>query len=290
VPVPQAYIMFEASQYDSYGYLFTKPTFISLDPAAQPGSIDIKGIRIGVNGSEAKVGQTYIPLNATVGGANYTAASGQLLSSVGAVVGLEKGPLADEFFLSFEQIGTNSHPVTEPSVTAAAVTPPPPAPDYGVRTFDELNASMSSITGVPIVNTVVAATFAKVKQQMPSVEAIDAFLASHQTGVAQLAIAYCSAMVDDPTLRNAFFPGFNPNQPGNIFASASNRDPLIAAIGDKIVGDLNTQPSQTEIYNELTDLLTKISTGSVATKPNGAGIGAKAACAAVLGSAAITVQ
>ena len=24
--------MFEASQHDSYGYLFTKPTFISLDP------------------------------------------------------------------------------------------------------------------------------------------------------------------------------------------------------------------------------------------------------------------
>ena len=58
VDVPQAYIMFEASQLDSYAYLFTKPTFISLDPNASLANIDIKGIRIGVNGAEAKVGQT----------------------------------------------------------------------------------------------------------------------------------------------------------------------------------------------------------------------------------------
>jgi hypothetical protein len=36
--VPQSYIMFEVSQNDSYSYLFTKPVFISLDPAARPGS------------------------------------------------------------------------------------------------------------------------------------------------------------------------------------------------------------------------------------------------------------
>ena len=32
--VPQAYVMLEASQLDSYGLQFTKPTFISLDPNA----------------------------------------------------------------------------------------------------------------------------------------------------------------------------------------------------------------------------------------------------------------
>ena len=57
--VPQSYIMFEVSQYDSYSYLFTKPTFISLDPNARPGSIPIEGIRIGVNGAEAQTGQAY---------------------------------------------------------------------------------------------------------------------------------------------------------------------------------------------------------------------------------------
>ena len=71
--MPQSYIMFEGSQYDSYSYLFTKPTFISLDPAARPGSLAIKGMRIGVNGAEAQSGQAYANVNMTVTDAGYSA-------------------------------------------------------------------------------------------------------------------------------------------------------------------------------------------------------------------------
>ena len=74
--VPQSYIMFEVSQYDSYSYLFTKPMFISLDPNAKPGSIQIEGIRIGVNGTEAHTGQAYANVQPTVTDANYTATCG----------------------------------------------------------------------------------------------------------------------------------------------------------------------------------------------------------------------
>jgi hypothetical protein len=271
-------------QLDSYAYLFTKPTFISLDPNASVSNIAIKGVRIGVNGAEAKVGQTYIPLSATVGGSNYTAAAGQLMSSVGAVVALEKGPVADEFFLSFEQIGTNSKTYNDPSIAAVQLPAPAPAPDYGVRTFDELNASMSTLTGVPITNAQVAPTFASVKQAMPSVENIDAFLASHQTGVAQLAIAYCSAMVDGGKFFNL---SFNGNRPGSAI-DASTRNALEAQLAD-VVGDLTTQPTQTELFDVVDPLLQRTAT-SQAGNAKGAGIAAKAACAAVLGSAAITVQ
>ena len=52
--VPQAYVMLEASLYDSYSYLFSKPTFISLDPTVKPGTVAIKGMRIGINGAEAQ--------------------------------------------------------------------------------------------------------------------------------------------------------------------------------------------------------------------------------------------
>jgi hypothetical protein len=71
VDVPKAYMMFEGSQYDSYSYLFNKPTFISLDPNASIPNIDVSGIRIGINGAEARVGQTYAPFSATIGGSNY---------------------------------------------------------------------------------------------------------------------------------------------------------------------------------------------------------------------------
>ncbi len=108
VNVPKAYILFEAQQYDSSGYLFTNPKFISLDAAAMPGSIPIKGMRIGVNGAEPHVGQAYRLLDTVITDANYSAATGQTLSTVGTIIGLEQGRTSDEFFLCFDQLGTRS--------------------------------------------------------------------------------------------------------------------------------------------------------------------------------------
>jgi hypothetical protein len=291
VDVPKAYLMLEASEYDSYSYLFTKPTFISLDPNASVANIDVSGIRIGVNGAEARVGQTYVPFSTTIGGANYTAATGQLLTNAGAVIGQEKGAMADEFFLTFERIGTRTHTVTEPPVVASAPTDLPDAPDYGMRTFDEINATFSKLTGVSITSPTVVSTFANVKQQLPGVESIDAFLASHQTGIAQLAIAYCSAMVDNATLRTNFFgSGLDVSQQGSYFNTQSNRDIVVNALFTKLVGTLDSQPTQAEITTEINDLLTKVAAGPTGSANNGSGTATKAACAAVLGSAATTVQ
>jgi len=39
--IPQTYLMMRTSQYDSYSYLFTNPTFISLNPNAAPANIPI---------------------------------------------------------------------------------------------------------------------------------------------------------------------------------------------------------------------------------------------------------
>src|SRR6185312_7962777 len=72
VNVPQSYILVEASQYDSYSYLFNKPAFISLDASARPGSIPLRGMRIGANGVELHSGQAYRPLNLTIQDSLYT--------------------------------------------------------------------------------------------------------------------------------------------------------------------------------------------------------------------------
>jgi hypothetical protein len=293
VNVPQAYIMLEATQLDSYAYQFTKPTFISLDPSANPGSISMRGMRIGLNGREVRVGQSYGPLSATIGGTSYTSATGQLLSSVGAVIGLEKGPLNDEFFLSFEQLGTSTHVYSDPDGERTDPTGVvDDSPQFGVRTFDELSATFAKLTGVSPTVTTVASTYATVKQQLPSVESIDAFLASHQTGIAQLAIAYCSAMVDNPTLRTAFYGGLSPNQPGSIFGGAPNANSaqVLTAIKTKVIGNVTSQPDGV-VDDAINALLNTLGTQNpTMSNPNGAGLAMKAACAAALGSAATTVQ
>jgi hypothetical protein len=287
--VPQSYIMFEVSQYDSYSYLFTKPVFISLDPNARPGSIQIDGIRIGVNGSEAHTGQAYANVSTTVTDANYTATGGQLLSDVGTIIGLQKGAVSDQFFLTFDRIGSNTFARTPVTGVTQAPVDLAPQSDIGIRTFEQLNQSMSKITGVPTTNAAVRSTYLQVQQQLPPVPSIDAFLASHQTGVAQLAIKYCSEMVNNAGTRAAFFPALNTGAPGSQFNGAG-KDILLVPLLQKAFQqhsngqDLVSQPSDAEVRTELSALIDRLVTNGASSTNI-----AKGACAAALGSGALSI-
>jgi hypothetical protein len=297
--IPQPYVMLEASVLDSYGIQFSKPTFISLDPNATVTNVPISGIRIGINGLEARAGQAYKPLSATIGGTNYKAGTGQEMTKIGTVIGGEKGPTDDLFFLSFEQIGTLTHDYPPP-----AVPPPPPPPvleaesDVGLRTFDELNATLSSITGIPVTNTRVAATYDTVKQGLPSLEKFGTFGASQQTALAQLAIQYCNQMVDTPAARTAFYgAALNPAATGTATFGSSgspnvvNRDLVINALLTKGINTgLEFSPDPTVISNEIDNLIDKLVTGPTGGSANGTATVMKAACGAVLGSGTTLIQ
>ncbi|MDB6045535.1 MAG: LamG protein [Gammaproteobacteria bacterium] len=295
--IPQSYVMMQASQYDNYSYLFNTPTFISLNPNAAPGNLAIRGIRIGVNGTVSTSGQSYSTVNAMVGGASYTAANGQLLSNVGAVIPLATGPATDLFYLTFDQLGTFQHPYVEPVFTATAAKPDDtPKPDKGVATFDRLNVAMATITGIPITNTATATTYATVQQSLPAGPAIDAFLPSHQTAISQLAAAYCGQLVDTQAARDAFFgPGLDAAISANTTASTffgttaggTNRGVVINALLAKAVGTGIYPQTATAVTDEVNALLTRIPTLTASTTVSTA---TKAACSAVLGSAAVSLQ
>jgi hypothetical protein len=300
VSIPEAYLMLEGSQLDSYAYQFNKPTFISLNAGAQTqiNNLTIKGIRIGINGLEAHAGQAYVPLDATVGGSNYVANEGQQLSNVGTTIALEKGPGDDLLFLSFEQIGTNSHTPVEPPV----VTPDPPpdsAPeaDIGLRTFDELNATLSLITGVPQTNSRVVATYSLVKQALPTIEKFATFGPAQQTALAQLAIQYCNVLVEDGTRRQTFFGNVNVGGSGTaVFGNAgspntTNRNQIIDALLSRGVGSgLTVQPTDATVRAEINVLIDKLNAGPTGSANGGASTVVKAACGAVLGSGTTLVQ
>jgi len=296
--VPQGYVMMTVSLNDSYSYLFTNPTFISLDPTQKPDGIPVKGIRIGVNGSEATVGQSYIPLDTTITAAKYNSATGELLSNVGAVIALQKGPASDQFFLTFAQIGTQLHAYTDPTYAIPAPVPGPAAPDLGVRTFERLAQTMAKVTGVPFTNANVTQTYAGVQGALPPVPDLTAYSAANQTAISQLAISYCSEMVN--TRATAVFgAGFDATQGGSFFSGAintnSNRDKVINALYVNLVGgtigaNLASQPSFASVQAELDALITNLTPANYASTPNRAGVVTKAACAALLGSAATLVQ
>jgi hypothetical protein len=302
--VPESYVVFEAAQFDSYAYLFRRPFFISLDGTQLPNGIDIEGIRIGLNGTESGVGQSFARINEVISDLDYSPATGQLLADIGGVLPLQKGPELDEFFLTFDALGTQSFNRPAPAV------PPPPVPqdlpavsDIGVRTFDEINATMAAITGVSPLDSGVQSTFSTVRQSMPTVETAEAFLASHQVAIAQLAIEYCNALVEDTGLRSSMFPGFPFDAavatafPGPGVTEDALYDPLLDRILGSSVAPVGSQPTAATVKAELQQLVHGI--GSDATRPGLAASGgnatrtqtiAKSVCAAVLGSGAVLVQ
>jgi hypothetical protein len=229
-----------------------------------------------------------------VGGANYSAANGQLLSNLGTVIPSTLGPANDLFFLSFDQLGSHVHAYVEPVVTVSPPAPDnTPQPDYGVATFERVHHSLSRITGVPITNSTVAALYNASQQSLPAQPLIAAFLPSQQTAISQLASAYCGQMVATQSLRDAFFGGTGLDASLNGSASAffgasgsANRNLVINALANNAVGAANPAAASA-VRTEIDALLTRIPT------LNGSATVAQATvatCTAVLGSAAVTLQ
>lgn len=293
IDVPRAYILIEVSQFDSYAYLFNQPIFISLDPDAQPDGIPVAGMRIGINGKEATVGQAYRNLDTIISSASYQAGSGQLLSRLGTILSMEQGPESDEFFLSFERLGSHTNVVLEP-VPAQPLPPPDadPAPQIGLRTFDEINASLAAMTGVAPTTPAVRETYLTVRQQLPTVENIEGFLSAHQVGVAQIAIEYCNALVDDVSLRASYFPGVNfAASAATAFDTPAERDLVIDPLLDQALNTgLESQPLPVDVKVELNGLIDNLTACGGGCSADRTATVVKAVCAAALGSAVMLVQ
>jgi len=313
--------MFEVAQFDSFSYLFNKPTFVNLDPNWVPGSISIENLRICINGKEAVAGQAYASLNTTVDAGSYDTVLGQqVLSPLGTTIALEKGPASDEFFLTFEVFGADSNAFTDiqpvvpgdPGDPGSAVES-----DIGVRTFEEIHMTISEITGVPVNNGVVEAVYDDYYQQLPTVEAIGAFLPSHQMAIAQLALTSCSELVNGngTTSRTAYFPDFTGFGTGaqSAFASQAQRNAIIGPLltaamnvdqvsannltsqpANAVISDLLGSPSTQDLDAALAgdsyeSLITQMLSDGIDTSARTEQI-VKAVCAVATGSAAMLVQ
>jgi hypothetical protein len=304
-----SFILFEVQQFDNFAYLFDKPHFVTLDGSA-PEGIPIEGLRIAMNGREAPIGQSYATLTDLLSAAEF-GELGQPLSALGAVIALEKGPENDEFFLTFDALANNTFDRDEDPVLVITPTDLDPAAEIGVRTFDEIDATFSAITGVdrmmeyPDGSFPVDDTFQELRQSLPAVPDVTTFLSSHQVAIAQLAIQYCDAAIGTAANPNpdaaTYWPDFNFNQNAVDAFSVANRsnfvDPLILrATGQTPSGpSIATQPTYAELYSELAafqaagdrpdNLIDRLLAGSSDTRAIGKGV-----CAAMLGSAATLVQ
>lgn len=302
IGTPDSFLVFEVQQFDDYGYLFANPFFTNLKGTAINTDIPLKGIHIGINGEEAPTGQVFANLTASLN-SNKMVNGRQALSTLGTVVEIKGGPDQDQFFLSFDEIGSNTH------VRTAAATPPVATPAdiegqplIGLRRFAEINATLSTLTGVSQSNASVKVTYGKVQQQLPTLANLDGFLAAQQMGVTQLTVAYCNALVGNSSapyqLRDNYFSGFNFGAPASTAFNTTGRSQIIepllrSLLAAEISGNaLNTQANPALLRTELNGLIDTMtacaSNNSCAADRTLTTV--KAVCSAALGSAVMLLQ
>ncbi len=302
INVPTAYILFEVAQYDSWGYLFTQPHFITLDSSQQAAGIPIQGMRIGLNGAEAPVGQAYGNLDESLDTSLF-GELGQPLASIGAVVPLEKGPSVDEFFLTFDQLGASSYVRTDDPPLVITPANLPQAERLGVRTFDEINATFAEVTTVDPQTPSVDILYQELRQSLPAVPEIMTFLSAHQVAITQLAIQYCDALIEDGPKAAAYFQGVDFNDPRGTVFSVANRNLVIDPLIDRVMGiGVMTQPDFVTVESELgfattadlplnrpDNLIDRLLNSPSVPAPDTRAIG-KAVCASVVGSAVTLIK
>lgn len=274
------------SELDAYSYVFGTPSLMTTMPSP---NFPLKNIRISVNGSIPTAAQAFTNLDMTV------TANNTELSSLGSVIPKDSGPDSDVFALVFEVLGDHRNLVVEespPVVVDNSVNDP--VPDHGVRTFEQINNSMSVLTGVDPSAT--QTTFDDLKQQLPTTPYLGSFVSANQIGIAKLSLDYCDNLVESSSLRSNFFgPNFDFSAATSLaFGSQTQHDIIINALVSNMVGDnISRQPSLAEIKPDLEQLINELTANCNAPADCDAArtrTVVKAACAAVLGSAAVLVD
>jgi hypothetical protein len=282
-----SYIQFTVSEFDDYSYLFCEPTLFS--PSAV--GLRVARMRIAINGNIPVAGQAFINVDELVNGPSHR------LSEQCSVVPKDLGPVSDAFHIEFEILGSFQNLVVE----NPPVPPPPsaavlgPFPGEGLRDFARINDTMAAVTGVDPNSQNVNDTYQEIQQQLPSTFDVMTFTSSHQVGTSKLALEYCDSLIESPTLRQGFFgSGFDFDATADVaFSDPAVRDVVTGALIDRVIGvDIPSQPLHADVEVELDGLIDGLTTGCdpVSCPADRTRTVVKAACAAVLGSAATVLH
>lgn len=202
------------------------------------------------------------------------------------------------------------NPVSPPPTTPVPPVSPPPAPtppdignpgdippeviqaqeiDLGVKNFEQINETMSVLTGVDPSTRDIENTFEELEVQLPGDNNIKSFLSANQVAITKLAAEYCDVLVDDGTLRAQVWPGLNfSNSPNQVLSNNAQKLGVIIQTLDKFWGMTtdNRATSETEMLSLMNDLLAGENLGNRGTTATVM----KGVCTAALASAEVTLM
>lgn len=267
-----AHIELQAAQLDTMGYMFANPMYVS-----DATSIAVKNIRIGVNGAIPVAAQPFRRVDVMA------MQSGELLSPLGAIIPVELGADNDQFHLEFEVLGSQFglSELTPPSAPPLPLADTP-EPDFGLRTFSQVNDTMSDLTGIDPNQAAVLASYSELRGSLPSTSNILSFAPAQQIAIQRLAITYCGEVANDTANCDAFF--------GACAVDGNNKGQVSDVLYDRFVGDnLADQPDRADVSTEIVRMIDDLGCAGGCTGAEAQTV-LQATCAAVLSSGAVTVN
>ena len=159
----------------------------------------------------------------------------------------------------------------------------------GIKNFEQLNFTMSELTGVPVSTGAVNTVYRSVETTLPTDNDVKTFLPPHQLAITKLAAEYCHILVDTANLRDQIWTGYNFNALPAAALSTQNRDFIIDKSIERFWGDIVSDEeralAQEELHQLIDDLLAAENTTTSVTTRNII----KAVCTSALSSAHVTL-
>ncbi|MGZ3650632.1 MAG: hypothetical protein ACXVB9_02075 [Bdellovibrionota bacterium] len=182
--------------------------------------------------------------------------------------------------------GTSTGTTGDPTTIAVIPT------SLGARNFDQMNATMESVTGVT-GNATVISRFNSLKAQLPSSNDIKAFSFSSQGAITVLAAEYCTALITNSggkyaTQLASVIGNFNITAiPTVAFAGTAPTTlaqmMIVKFWGSGYASSKNAAPSAASVVQLMSDLTTGQANTATTTKNSVIG-----ACTSVLASAPVS--
>ena len=215
-----------------------------------------------------------------------------MLSNIGTVIGLENGPLTDQFFLQFDQLGTQKDVIVEATPRAGDACPGAAAgrcrcAQLRAGEFDLLaahgRADHEHRRWSPLIRAC--------SSSCPPINTLEAYSSANQVGVAQLAVQYCSQVMASPGAADRDVPRRELQQSERCCPGAPHRSRDRCRNSRSAAGGLASQPAASTVSTELNNLIGILCSGSAPCNST-ARVSAVtvAACAAALGNADVLID
>lgn len=160
--------------------------------------------------------------------------------------------------------------------------------EVGVKNFEQINNTMSTLTGVPTTDATINSVYNDIAIQLPTDNNVKNFLPSMQVAITKLATEYCDRTVETDAYRTKIWTTVNFNQGPSTTLTPTNKTTMINDTVDRFFGPLDAaqiDKTKTELLSLYDMLIAGESTTSNATTKKVV----KGICVASLSSAYISL-